>query len=57
MDALSPLAILSRGYSAAWKMPGGELVHDAKQLKPQDKLKLKFGKGGASATVDKIEED
>ncbi len=57
LDALSPLAILSRGYSAAWKMPGEELVRDAKQLKPKDKLKLKFGGGGASATVDEIEED
>ena len=57
LDALSPLAILSRGYSAAWKMPGEELVRDAKQLKPKDKLKVKFGKGGATATVDEIESE
>jgi len=57
LDALSPLAILSRGYAVAWKTPGDKLVRDAKQLKPKDKLRLKFGKGGASVTVDKIEKD
>lgn len=53
LDALSPLAILSRGYALAWKQPGGDLVRDAKQLKKGDSVKLRFGRGGAEATIDK----
>lgn len=54
LDALSPLAVLSRGYSLAWKLPGRELVRDVSQLAPMDKLEIRFGKGGAAATVDQI---
>lgn len=54
LDALSPLAVLSRGYSLAWKLPGRELVRDVSQVAPMDKLEIRFGKGGAAATVDRI---
>ena len=57
LDALSPLAILSRGYAVAWKQPGEELVRDARQLKPKDKLKLQFGRGGARAVVERIDQE
>jgi exodeoxyribonuclease VII large subunit len=56
LNALSPLAILSRGYAIAWKLPERVLVRDADQLAPGDKITLAFGKGGAAATVEKIEE-
>jgi len=56
LDALSPLAILSRGYAIARKLPEHELVRDAAQLEPGDKLSLIFGKGGATAAVERIED-
>ena len=52
LDALSPLAILSRGYAVAWKMPEEKLIRKAAQLKKDDKLRIRFGEGGATVTVD-----
>jgi exodeoxyribonuclease VII large subunit len=56
LSALSPVAILSRGYALAWKMPERALVRDAGQLAAGDTLSLLFGKGGATASVQSIEE-
>lgn len=55
LEALSPLAVLARGYALAWKLPERRLVRDAKQLAPNDPLLLKFGQGGARTIVDSIE--
>ncbi|MDZ4858224.1 MAG: exodeoxyribonuclease VII large subunit [Candidatus Hydrogenedentes bacterium] len=57
LDALSPLAVLSRGYALAWKMPKRELIRDVKQLSPKDTLHVRFGNGSASVTVDRILEE
>jgi len=56
LNALSPLAILARGYAVAWKLPEQELVRNAAQLVPNDRLRLQFGKGAATAAVERIEE-
>lgn len=57
LDALSPLSVLARGYALVQTYPDGAVVRDAGQLKPDDKLKLRFGKGEAIAAVETIEED
>lgn len=57
LDALSPLAVLSRGYALAWKFPGRELVRDVKQLAPKDTLEVRFGHGSAHVSVDRIAEE
>ncbi|MBN2310915.1 MAG: exodeoxyribonuclease VII large subunit [Candidatus Hydrogenedentes bacterium] len=57
LNALSPLAVLARGYALAWKQPGGELVRDAADLAPDDRIRLKFGRGGATAAIETVEED
>lgn len=57
LDALSPLAILSRGYALAWKLPERALVRAAAQLAPGDILHLRFGSGSATAVVKEIEEN
>lgn len=56
LDALSPLAVLSRGYALAWKLPGRDLVRDVRQLAAKDKLEVRFGRGSANVTVDSIAE-
>lgn len=56
LDALSPLAILSRGYALAWKMPERVLVREAAQLSVDDEIQVRFGAGSARATVKHIEE-
>jgi len=57
LDALSPLAVLSRGYALAWKLPERTLVRDAGQLARADRVILKFGRGSATAAVESIEEE
>lgn len=56
LDALSPLAILGRGYAIAWRLPERTLVRESGQVGPGDQVALMFGKGAATATIDTIEE-
>jgi len=57
LHALSPLAILGRGYALAWKEPGRVLVREARELAPGDRLALRFGAGEAEATVTNVKEN
>ena len=57
LEALSPLAILGRGYALVWKQPENALVREAGQLASGDNVKIRLGKGGASARIETIEEE
>jgi exodeoxyribonuclease VII large subunit len=52
LDALSPLKVLDRGYSITQIIPILKVVKDAKQLKRDDQVLIKFFKGSAKCTVD-----
>lgn len=52
LNSLSPLAVLSRGYSLAWKLPEQVLVREARQLSQGDAVKLQLHKGTALLSVD-----
>ncbi|MFP6583053.1 MAG: exodeoxyribonuclease VII large subunit [Candidatus Hydrogenedentota bacterium] len=52
LDALSPLAILGRGYSVVRDADTGKLVKDAAKLSKGDRVTLTFGKGSADATIN-----
>jgi exodeoxyribonuclease VII large subunit len=54
LDALSPLAVLQRGYSLA-ASPGGRVVRDAAQLTVGERIELRFRRGRAGADVVWIE--
>ena len=54
-DALSPLAVLKRGYSVV--SDGDGVLSSAKSLKAGDKVKIKLSDGGFSATVNSIDEE
>ena len=54
LNALSPLAILSRGYALAWKEPAHTLVRDGADLAAGNDLELRFGRGGARVMVTSI---
>jgi exodeoxyribonuclease VII large subunit len=56
LDALSPLAVLSRGYALVRTLPGKEIVRDARQLAKGGKVEIRLGKGSATAAVEHIEE-
>jgi len=56
LDALSPLAVLARGYAIAYNADK-TVVRDAATLKTDDALTLRFGKGGATTRVEHVDTD
>ncbi|MFH1640528.1 MAG: exodeoxyribonuclease VII large subunit [Candidatus Omnitrophota bacterium] len=54
LDSLSPLNILSRGYSIAFKMPENTIVKDAKFVKIGDAVKIKLHKGEILSQVTEV---
>ncbi|MBQ8960809.1 MAG: exodeoxyribonuclease VII large subunit [Ruminococcus sp.] len=51
LDSLSPLKVLSRGYSLVYS--GDELVRSSETLNEGDSVTLRFDKGGAEAEIKK----
>jgi len=54
LEALSPLAILARGYSLSMLMPGGIIIKDASKLKAGDSVKTVLGKGAFLSSVGEV---
>ncbi len=57
LESLSPLAILSRGYSLSMLMAQGAIVKDTAQVKPGDKLKTILHKGAFISLVQEVIND
>ena len=55
LDALSPLAVLQRGYAIA-QSEDGALLRDAKQLSVGDSLQIRLARGKLGARVESVEE-
>lgn len=53
LSGLSPLNILSRGYSITFKIPAGEIIKDAMSLESGDVIKTKLHKGEVLSKVIK----
>lgn len=53
LEALNPLSILSRGYSAAYSMDK-KVLTSVKQLKIGEKIKLSMSDGQVVSTIDEI---
>ena len=56
MIALSPKAILSRGYALVFDA-SGNLVREAAQVKPGAAVRAQLGRGELTATVGEIKID
>jgi exodeoxyribonuclease VII large subunit len=54
LEALSPVAILNRGYALVFDA-GGQLVKDASQLRPGDDLSLRLARGAVDARVNSVQ--
>jgi exodeoxyribonuclease VII large subunit len=54
LEALSPLAVLSRGYSLSALMPEGAIIKDAAKLKPGDLIKTILAKGAFLSAVQEV---
>jgi exodeoxyribonuclease VII large subunit len=50
LEALSPVAILNRGYALVFNL-NGQLVKDAAQLQPGDELSARLARGRVRARV------
>ena len=57
LGTLSPLSILSRGYSLSMLMPQGAIIREASQIKPGDKLKTVLHKGAFLSLVQEVIRD
>jgi len=55
LHALSPLAVLERGYSIAHKLPEEAIVKDVDDLQANDTLRITFAKGKAWCRVERKE--
>ncbi len=55
LDALSPLAVLGRGYALVRRERDGRIVRRASELREGDPLELRFGRGRAAARVTRVE--
>jgi exodeoxyribonuclease VII large subunit len=53
LDALSPLAVLGRGYALA-RLPSGSVLRRASDVAPGDALTLRLAEGELDATVVKV---
>ena len=56
LDAMSPLKVLSRGYSITEK-PDGSAIRSASELKAGEQIRIRFSEGSALASVDRIMEE
>jgi len=52
LNALSPLAVLERGYSITHKLPDEHIVKDAAALSAGDRVRITFGSGKALCRVE-----
>lgn len=57
LEALSPLAVLSRGYSLSSLMPEGRIIKNASELKPKDLIKTILAKGAFLSSVQEVISD
>jgi exodeoxyribonuclease VII large subunit len=55
LDALSPLAVLSRGYALVRRDADGRLVRRATEVSIGDELELRLGEGRVGARVTRVE--
>ena len=51
LTTLGPDAQLSRGWALVRRLPGRDLITDAGELSPGDRLEVRLGRGSAEAEV------
>jgi exodeoxyribonuclease VII large subunit len=57
LEALSPLGVLSRGYSLTERLNDGQLVRDASQVAVGDEIRTRYGRGQTISRVEKVISD
>ncbi|HHT49430.1 MAG TPA: exodeoxyribonuclease VII large subunit [Firmicutes bacterium] len=57
LDALSPLAVLNRGYSICYRETDGQVVKKSADVAPGERLRVTLGRGQLRTRVEAVEED
>ncbi|MDE6470373.1 MAG: exodeoxyribonuclease VII large subunit, partial [Eubacterium sp.] len=57
LDALSPLAVLSRGYAVVKNNDNNKLIKSVNQLNSGDRITLALNGGNANCTVNEVKYD
>jgi exodeoxyribonuclease VII large subunit len=55
LEALSPLAVLGRGYALAWNADKTRVIRDASMVAPGDTMRVTLSRGEIEAKVSKTE--
>jgi exodeoxyribonuclease VII large subunit len=55
LDALSPLAVLKRGYSITERLSDGHLIRSSSELQPGEEIRTRFAQGTATSRVEEVE--
>jgi exodeoxyribonuclease VII large subunit len=54
LQALSPLAVLARGYSITLKLPERRVLTSSSRLRPGDRLETMLAQGRVESTVSRV---
>jgi exodeoxyribonuclease VII large subunit len=54
LESLSPLGVLSRGYSVTQRAETGELARDAGQLQPGERIETRLARGRVVSRVEEV---
>ncbi|MDE0340934.1 MAG: exodeoxyribonuclease VII large subunit, partial [Nitrospinae bacterium] len=54
LELVSPLAVLARGYSLAYKEPDGALVKKAEDVKAEEFVRIRLSQGGLLCRVEEV---
>jgi exodeoxyribonuclease VII large subunit len=57
LEALSPLAVLARGYALAVALGETKPLREASQVQPGDSIEVRLAKGSLVATVQEVKEE
>ena len=57
LKALSPLAVLQRGFAIVHHQPSGKVLRQASLVKPDDQLRIRLAQGEITARVDQRKKD
>ncbi|MFW5906440.1 MAG: exodeoxyribonuclease VII large subunit, partial [Desulfobia sp.] len=54
LEAVSPLAVLERGYAIVSRLPGQEIIEDSGQVEEGDRVEIKLHKGVVRGRLTEI---
>ncbi|MES1256248.1 MAG: exodeoxyribonuclease VII large subunit, partial [Acidobacteriota bacterium] len=57
LEALSPLAVLARGYAVCWTADGARAVRQASDVQPGDAIRVTLSRGEIDAKVSGTRHD